>query len=80
FAAVARSVADSLDPHEIRQTLQWLVPELLDAFRPVLVEVMPLIISGLCEMISPDGGYTNPEHEQAIHRLKATLGTTGGES
>lgn len=80
FAAVARSVADSLDPHEIRQTLQWLVPELLDAFRPVLVEIMPLIISGLCEMISPDGGYANPEHEQAIHRLKATLGTTGGES
>ena len=41
FAAVARSVADSLDPHEIRQTLQWLVPELLDAFRPVLVNHAP---------------------------------------
>ncbi len=80
FTSVARGVADSLDPQEIRQTLQWLVPELIDAFRPVLEEVLPVLISGLCEMIGPDGGCASPEQEQAIHRLRAVLGTSVGES
>ena len=75
FASVARSVADSLDPQEVRQTLQWLVPELIDAFQPVLAEVMPVIVGGLCDMIGPESGCASPEQEHAISRLRAVLGT-----
>lgn len=78
FASVARSVADSLDPQEVRQTLQWLVPELIDAFQPVLAEVMPVIVGGLCDMIGPESGCASPEQEHAISRLRAVLGTQRG--
>lgn len=80
FVSIARSVADSLDSQEIRQALQWLVPELFEAFQPVLAEVLPVLIGGLCEMIGPEGGCASPEQEQAVHRLRMALGTSGGES
>lgn len=79
FSSIVRSTTDSLDPQEIRQTLEWLVPEVLDAFQPVLMEAIPLLIRGLCDMISPDSGFGSREQEEAVSRLKTVLRTAEGE-
>ncbi|HNR52506.1 MAG TPA: hypothetical protein PKI80_13050 [Deltaproteobacteria bacterium] len=79
FGAVARSVADSLDTGEIRRALEWIVPEMLNAFRPVIAEALPALVNGLCDMIGPAGGYESEGREEALVRLRTALHASGGE-
>lgn len=52
FSSLITSFADSLDPEEIRAAAAWIVPEVVEASRPVLDALKPALKPSL----SPDGG------------------------
>ena len=79
FSNIAHSIADCVDVEEIRATSQWLIPEVVDAARPMLTAAMPQLINGLCVMLCPQEGMENENHREAIMNLKAVLCASGGE-
>jgi len=78
FADVARSIADSLDASEVRQTLEWLVPEVLDAFMPLIAEALPVIMKGLGR--DAGGAPGSAGRETAFNEPRAATGAAGGEA
>jgi hypothetical protein len=68
-------VVDSVSPEEVRKTARWLIPDLVNAIKPLAVEMMPFIIKGFSELISPDDGYASPEHKEAMDSLKTAPAT-----
>jgi hypothetical protein len=66
-------VVDSVSPEEVRKTARWLIPDIVDAIKPLAVEMMPFIIKGFSELISPDDGYASPEHKETMDSLKTAL-------
>jgi hypothetical protein len=76
--AVMNSVVDSLDVEEIRSTASWLIPEVVSALRPVAAQVMPLIITGLGKLMSPEG-EPGMEHKEALKAFRTAL-AAGGKS
>ena len=66
-------VADSIHHEDMRKTARWLIPDLVEATKPLAAAVMPALIQGLTEMLRPAGGFESAEHEEAIKNLKAAL-------
>lgn len=77
--SLASGVADSLDQQAIAETAQWLVTDLVQAFKPLAPAVMPAFIKGMCELLSPEGGYESAAQAEAMQTLRATLAQAGGE-
>ncbi|MEN6446451.1 MAG: hypothetical protein ABFD70_01760 [Syntrophaceae bacterium] len=71
-------VVDSVNAEEVRKTLQWLIPDVVDAVKPLASTVMPSLIKALSELISPDDGFASPEHREAMEAFRTVL-ATGGE-
>ena len=78
LSSLACGIADSVDPGEIEKTLKWLIPDLVQAVKPLAPVIIPELIRGLSEMINPDGGYQSLEQAKAIKELKATLSRAAG--
>jgi hypothetical protein len=70
---LAGGVVDSLSTEEVGRTFKWLVPDLVQAVKPLAPTIMPVLIRGLSEMIRPDGGFTSPEQVEALQTLRASL-------
>jgi hypothetical protein len=68
-------VVDSVDFEEVRRTARWLVPDVVDAVRPLAAAVMPQLIKSLSELINPDGVHASPEHKSAMESLRTALAT-----
>ena len=66
-------VVDSVSPEEVKKTARWLIPDIVEAIKPLAVEMMPFIIKGFSEIISFDDGYASPEHKEAMDSLKTAL-------
>jgi hypothetical protein len=66
-------VADSMNHEDMEKTARWLIPDLVEATKPLAAAVMPVLIQGLTEMLRPAGGFESAEHEEAIKNLKAAL-------
>jgi hypothetical protein len=75
---LAGGVVDSLSTEEVGITLKWLVPDLVQAVKPLAPAFMPVLIRGLSDMINPDGGFTSPEQVEALQTLRATLNRAAG--
>ncbi len=66
-------VMNSLDAEEIGETARWLTNDVVRSFKPVASEVLPPIIRGVAELLSPDQ-YDDPgELEDALALLRKTL-------
>jgi hypothetical protein len=76
--SLVTSVVNSIDTEELKTASQWIIPEAVEALRPVTAEVAPAVIRGLCEILAPEGGFESDEHEEAFKTLQARLGVTGG--
>jgi hypothetical protein len=76
---LAGGVVDSLSNEEVGRTFKWLVPDLVQAVKPLAPTIMPVLIRGLSEMIRPDGGFTSPEQVEALQTLRAALARSSGE-
>ena len=77
LSSLMSSVADSLDTEEIRNTAAWLIPDVVNALKPVAAKVMPLIITGLSELMNPDDGTSGIEHKQALKAFRTALAAGG---
>ncbi len=66
-------VMDSVDSDEVKKTVQWLIPDVVDAIKPLATIVMPFFIKSLVELISPEEGYASPEHKVAMESLRTAL-------
>ncbi len=75
---LVNSVVNSIDTEEIKTASQWIIPEIGEALRPVTSAVAPSVIRGLCEILSPEGGFESDEHEEAFQTLQTRLGISGG--
>jgi hypothetical protein len=80
FSNITRSIFDSVNAEEIKATSQWLIPELVDAARPILTASMPQLINGLCGILNPQEGLVEDDNRKAILNLKAVLLAAGGET
>jgi len=47
FSSFFTSIADSLDAEEIRTALEWMVPEIIEAARPVVQSAVPVLQNAL---------------------------------
>jgi len=66
-------IMNSLDADEIGETARWLTNDVVRSIKPVAAEVLPPIIRGAAELLSPDQ-YDDPgELEDALALLRKTL-------
>ena len=79
FASILRSTSDSLDTAEMRKAFEWLVPEVLESFQPVLAEAMPVLVNRLCDLIEQERGCGRTGREDALRRLRTVLAVSEGE-
>ena len=76
--SLASGVVDSLSAEEVGKTVNWLIPDLVQALKPLAPAIMPALIRGLCEMINPDAGFESAEQIKAMQTLRATLAQAAG--
>jgi hypothetical protein len=78
FSTIACSIADSVDAEELMIAADWVIPEIVEAAKPVIAPSIPIIINAVTDMLSPQGGITDESHQEAMGNLKAVLLTAGG--
>jgi hypothetical protein len=49
-------IVDSMDSEQIRRTFQWLIPDLVEAFRPLAPMIIPELIKGFNELATQEDG------------------------
>jgi hypothetical protein len=76
--SLAVGVADSLNIEEVGKTVKWLVPDLVQAIKPLAPTIIPVLIRGLSDMINPDGDFANPEQVEALQMLRAAFNRAVG--
>jgi hypothetical protein len=80
FSSLAIGVVDSLSADEVGKTVNWLIPDLVQALKPLAPTIMPSLIRGLCELIIPDAGLDSAEQAKALQTLRtAPAEASGGE-
>ncbi|MBN1636368.1 MAG: hypothetical protein JW920_07630 [Deltaproteobacteria bacterium] len=80
FGGLLKDFADSIDTSALKDTCEWLIPEVSDALTPVVTELLPPLILGLCELIgSTDIDHTD-EMEEALQALRSMLAANWSES
>ena len=79
FSNIAQSIADSVDPEEVRTAARWIVPEIVEAARPIFSAAMPQIINGLCTLLCDEDAGRKDGHREAMENLRAVLLAAGGE-
>jgi sulfur transfer complex TusBCD TusB component (DsrH family) len=75
FSNLFRGFADSIDTDELEKAARWVVPELIDAIKPLGKAVVPSLINGFCELVRSDEGS---EMKKALENLRTTLLASGG--
>ena len=78
ISSTFRGIADSINSEEVSKTVRWLVPDLIDAIRPLSAAFVPALVQGLNELAaSADIGSGNGlEKNSAL--LSQTVGEAGG--
>jgi len=80
FGGLLKDFADSIDTSELKDTCEWLIPEVSDAIAPVTVELLPPLILGLCNLLVSTDGYDATEMENALQTLRSILAANRSES
>jgi hypothetical protein len=76
ISSTFRGIADSINSEEVSKTFQWLIPDLIDAIRPLSPAFVPALAQGLNELAaSADIGSGN-----GLEKGSALLGQTVGEA
>jgi hypothetical protein len=76
ISSTFRGIADSINSEEVSKTVRWLVPDLIDAIRPLSAAFVPALVQGLNELAAgADLGSGN-----GLEKSSALLGQTVGEA
>jgi len=74
---VLDGVAATIDTDELKKTAAWIVPSAVAAVKPLSSAIMPSVIRGLSELLTPEPGDDWDEMAAAIAQLnKALQGAT----
>jgi hypothetical protein len=78
ISSTFRGIADSINSEEVAKTVQWLIPDLIDAIRPLSPAFVPALAQGLNELAaSADIGSGNG-YAKGSALLGQTVGEAGG--
>ena len=70
-------VAATIDTDELKDASAWIVPAAVDAVKPLAGAIMPAVLRGLAELLTPEPGDDTDEIKAAITELmKALQGVT----
>lgn len=75
---VIRGVVDSIDTEKINKTAKWLVPDLMEAVKPLAAAVMPLLVKGVNDLLRDENGIAGEDHRGTVKALEGTLNAAGG--
>jgi hypothetical protein len=70
---VLAAIATTIDTDELKEAAQWIVPSAVAAVKPLAGAVMPPLIRGLAELLTPEPGDDREEMDAAIALLKTAL-------
>ncbi len=79
ISTVLSSIALSIDIDELETFSQEIVPEVVKAIKPAASVVMPSLINGLCDLLTPSPGEDSEELEKAVARLGNILNNGGAK-
>ncbi len=79
IGSLLSGVVDSISTDEVAKTAQWLVPDVVNAVKPLAQAMMPELLKGLAELIRDDG-YSGGKNREAVLELKAAMSSVGGAS
>ncbi|MHB8139024.1 MAG: hypothetical protein ACYDGO_11660 [Smithellaceae bacterium] len=71
--SVLAGVAATIDTDELKEAASWIVPSAVTAVKPLAGVVMPPLIRGLAELLTPEPGDDMDETAGAIAQLKTAL-------
>jgi len=66
-------LATTIDTDELKDAAAWIVPAAVDAFKPLAALIMPPVLRGLAELLTPEPGDDTDEMALAITELKTAL-------
>ena len=70
---VLAGIAATIDIDELKETATWMVPSAVTAVKPLAVAMMPSVIRGLADLLTPEPGDDTDELDAAIAQLKTAL-------
>lgn len=70
---VFAGVAATIDTDELKQAAAWIVPSTVSAVKPLAGAIMPSVLRGLAELLTPEPGDDKDELDAAIAELKTAL-------
>ena len=70
---VFAGIAATIDTEELKETATWIVPSAITAVKPLAVAIMPSVIRGLADLLTPEPGDDTDEMAAAIAQLKTAL-------
>lgn len=71
-------ITDSVSTEEVGKTAQWLIPDFVDAVKPLAAEVMPILMKSLRDLMNPDDNYKSTERSDGMDAFRAAP-ASGGE-
>lgn len=77
IGSLLSSVVDSISSDEVAKTAQWLVPDVVNALKPLAQAMMPELLKGLAELIRDDG-YLGGKNSEAVSELREAMSSVGG--
>jgi hypothetical protein len=75
---VLTGVATALDREVLEEAATWMIADAVDAFRPLATAVMPPLLRGVAELLTPLPGEDARGLDEALARLRSCLNGTGG--
>ena len=70
---VLAGMASTIDTDELKEAAAWIVPAAVEAVKPLAGAVMPAVLRGLAELLTPEPGDDTDEMATAIAELKTAL-------
>jgi hypothetical protein len=77
LGSLVTGVVDSVSTDEVSRTAEWLIPDLVNAVKPVASAIMPELLKALSDLIRDDG-YADGKYHEAVKDLRETLSVAGG--
>jgi hypothetical protein len=70
---VLAGMASTIDTDELQEAAAWIVTAAVEAVKPLAGFVMPSVLRGLAELLTPEPGDDKDEMAAAINELKTAL-------
>jgi hypothetical protein len=77
LSSLVTGVVDSVSTDEVGRMAEWLIPDLVEAVKPLASAFMPELLKALSNLIRDDG-YADDKYQEAVKDLREALSVAGG--